>query len=56
VACVAETLGVEYAKIVELIPGGEELLLRAGIGFEEGLVGRAKEGAGPQPRAVRRPK
>jgi PAS domain S-box-containing protein len=46
VACVARTLGVEYAKIVELLPGGEELLLRAGVGFEEGLVGRAREGAG----------
>src|SRR5215208_4043191 len=46
VACVARTLGVEYSKIVELLPGGEELLLRAGVGLEEGLVGRAKEGAG----------
>src|SRR5215208_992369 len=46
VACVARTLGVEYSKIVELLPGGEELLLRSGVGFEEGLVGRAKEGAG----------
>jgi len=46
VACVARTLGVEYAKIVELLPGGEELLLRSGVGFEEGLVGRATEEAG----------
>jgi PAS domain S-box-containing protein len=46
VACVARTLEVEYAKIVELLPGGEELLLRSGVGFEEGLVGRAREGAG----------
>src|SRR5215218_5738378 len=46
VACVACTLEVEYSKIVELLPGGEELLLRSGVGFEEGLVGRATEGAG----------
>src|SRR5215207_8134962 len=46
VACVARTFEVEYAKIVELLPGGEELLLRSGVGFEEGLVGRAREGAG----------
>jgi hypothetical protein len=39
VALVAQTLEVEYAKIVELLPGGGELLLRSGVGFEEGLVG-----------------
>jgi GAF domain/Histidine kinase len=43
---VARTLGVEHAKIVEVLPGGEELLLRAGVGWREGLVGRAKEDAG----------
>jgi PAS domain S-box-containing protein len=43
---VARTLGVEYAKIVELLPGGEELLLRAGVGWREGLVGHATEEAG----------
>jgi len=42
----ARTLGVEHAKIVEVLPGGEELLLRAGVGWREGLVGRAKEDAG----------
>jgi PAS domain S-box-containing protein len=46
VACLARTLGAKYAKIVELLPGGEELLLRSGVGFEEGLVGRATESAG----------
>jgi PAS domain S-box-containing protein len=39
-ALVARTLEVEYAKIVELLPGGEELLLRAGVGWTEGLVCR----------------
>jgi PAS domain S-box-containing protein len=46
VAFVAQTLDVEYCKIVEILPSGEELLLRAGVGWEEGLVGRATEGAG----------
>ena len=46
VVCVARTLGVEYAKVVEVLPGGEELLLRAGVGWGEGLVGRAREDAG----------
>jgi PAS domain S-box-containing protein len=43
---VAQTLDVEYCKIVELLPGGEKLLLRAGVGWEEGLVGNVKEEAG----------
>jgi PAS domain S-box-containing protein len=45
-AFVAQTLDVEYCKIVELLPGGEELLLRAGVGWEEGLVGTITEEAG----------
>jgi PAS domain S-box-containing protein len=46
VAFVAHTLDVEYCKIVELLPSGEELLLRAGAGWEEGIVGQTREGAG----------
>lgn len=46
VVLVASTLEAEYSKIVELLPGGEELLLRAGVGWREGLVGEAKETAG----------
>jgi len=38
---IAETLDVEYSKILELLPGGKDLLLRAGIGWKDGLVGRA---------------
>ncbi|WP_166177083.1 response regulator [Rubrobacter tropicus] len=45
VAFVARALGVEYAKVVELLPGGEELLVRAGVGWDEGVVGRTTEGA-----------
>jgi signal transduction histidine kinase/DNA-binding NarL/FixJ family response regulator len=46
VAFVAQTLDVEYCKIAELLPSGEELMLRAGVGWEEGLVGHVREGAG----------
>lgn len=41
VAVVAKTLDVEYCKVLELLPDGNALLLRAGIGWKEGLVGRA---------------
>lgn len=44
VVVAAKTLGVEYAKILELVPGGDALLLRAGVGWKEGLVGRARLG------------
>ena len=43
---VARTLEVEYAKIAELLPGGNELLLRAGVGWREGFVGHAREESG----------
>ncbi len=46
VLAVARTLDVEYAKILELLPGGEALLLRTGVGWEEGLAGHATVGAG----------
>nr|MDQ3037060.1 ATP-binding protein [Myxococcota bacterium] len=38
---VSRTLGLEFAKVLELRPGGDELVLRAGIGWREGLVGHA---------------
>ena len=46
VSLVAQTLDVEYCKIVEVLPEGDELLLRAGVGWDEGLVGRATEETG----------
>ena len=46
VTFVAQTLRVEYAKIVEVLPSGEELLLRAGVGWKNGLVGHTTEDAG----------
>ena len=39
---VAEVLNVECCKVLELLPGGEELLLRAGVGWKEGSVGAAR--------------
>ncbi len=45
VQVVSKTLEVEYCKVLELLPGGEELLLRAGVGWREGLVGRTTVGA-----------
>jgi PAS domain S-box-containing protein len=49
-ACVvvAETLGVEYCKVLELLPDGNSLLLRAGFGWKEGVVGQEKVSAGTQ--------
>jgi PAS domain S-box-containing protein len=43
---VAENLGVQYSKVLELLPQDDVLLLRAGVGWKEGLVGEATEGAG----------
>lgn len=38
---IAKTLKVDYCKVLELLPVGEKLLLRAGVGWREGLVGQA---------------
>jgi PAS domain S-box-containing protein len=38
-AIVAQTVGADFCKILELLPGGENFLLRAGVGWREGLVG-----------------
>jgi PAS domain S-box-containing protein len=46
VAAVAGILDVEFVKILELAPGDAELLLRAGVGWREGLVGTAHESTG----------
>ena len=44
VITVAETLGVEYCKVLEPLPDGSALLLAAGVGWKEGLVGEATVG------------
>jgi len=38
---VAGTLGVDYVTILKLLPGGDRLLLRAGVGWRDGVIGRA---------------
>ena len=43
VATVADILDVEFVKILELVPGDAELLLRAGRGWRDGLIGVAHE-------------
>src|SRR6187455_2794483 len=41
----AEGLGAEYCKVLEYIPAENRLLVRAGVGWDEGVVGRASVGA-----------
>jgi PAS domain S-box-containing protein len=48
---VAEVLGVEFCKVLELLPDRSALLLRAGVGWQEGLVGTAAADIGPQSQA-----
>jgi GAF domain-containing protein len=48
---VAEVLAVEYCKLLELTPDGTRLLLRAGVGWKEGLVGRAMVGTNLESQA-----
>jgi PAS domain S-box-containing protein len=46
VTTVGEILDVKLVKILELLPGDAELLLRAGIGWKPGLVGTANLSTG----------
>jgi signal transduction histidine kinase len=41
----AEGLGAEYCKIMEYIPAEKRLLVRAGVGWGDGVVGKATVGA-----------
>ena len=50
-AAVANNLNVDFVKILELVPGDAELLLRAGVGWREGLVGTAHETTGRESQA-----
>jgi len=50
-ATIAEILDVEFVKILELVPGDAELLLRAGVGWREGLIGTAHESTGRHSQA-----
>ncbi|WP_255171559.1 sensor histidine kinase [Natrononativus amylolyticus] len=40
-AAVAETLDSEYCKVLEVVSGGDGVLLRQGVGWDDGLVGTA---------------
>jgi signal transduction histidine kinase/HAMP domain-containing protein/ActR/RegA family two-component response regulator len=48
VTFVAQTLEVEYSHVLELQPGGKFLLLRAGVGWKNGCVGKAIIPVDPQ--------
>jgi signal transduction histidine kinase/CheY-like chemotaxis protein/HAMP domain-containing protein len=51
VMLVAQTLEVEYCCILEQLPGGRFLLLRAGIGWKPGCVGKVHIPADPNTEA-----
>jgi PAS domain S-box-containing protein len=51
VKTIADTLNVELVKILELVPGDAELLLRAGTGWKPGLVGTALVSTGRDTQA-----
>jgi two-component sensor histidine kinase len=42
---VSDACDVELVKVLELLPSGESLLVRAGVNWNEGVVGRAKMAA-----------
>jgi two-component sensor histidine kinase len=48
VSTVALTLSVDFVKILELLPGDSELLLRAGFGWESDLIGTVLATTGPR--------
>lgn len=48
---IAKTLNVEYSKVLELLPDRDALLLRAGVGWKEGLVGNEIVGTGVDSQA-----
>jgi two-component sensor histidine kinase len=51
VTTVGEILDVEMVKILELLPGDTEMLLRAGIGWKPGMVGKATISTGRDSQA-----
>ncbi len=48
---VAKTLSIEFCKVLELLPGNDAFLLRAGVGWREGLVGQTTVSAGTNSQA-----
>lgn len=51
VQTVADTLGVEYTKVLELQPEGRDFVLRAGVGWKAGLVGTYRVAAAKHSQA-----
>jgi GAF domain-containing protein len=47
----AQTLEVELCKVLELQPGGKKLLLKAGVGWKNGIAGKAMVSAGVESQA-----
>ncbi|MGB3510893.1 MAG: PAS domain S-box protein [Microcoleaceae cyanobacterium] len=47
----AKTLNVKCSQILELLPGNHAFLLRAGVGWKKGVVGKATVTAGKQSQA-----
>src|SRR6476469_3434093 len=47
----AEGLEAEYCKVMQYIPAENRLLVRAGVGWGEGVVGNATVGADSESRA-----
>src|SRR5258706_11660300 len=48
---VADTIGVEYCQLLELLPDGESLVLRDGIGWKDGTIGSTQIKAGEDSQA-----
>jgi len=48
---VAQALGVDYCKILELLPNRDALLMRSGAGWKPGVVGHATVGLGTESQA-----
>jgi signal transduction histidine kinase len=51
VVLVAQTIETEYCCLFELLPDGSALLLRAGVGWQDGRVGHATVEAGTRSQA-----
>jgi PAS domain S-box-containing protein len=48
---VCQNLQMDFCSILELLPDRKELLLTAGIGWPEDLLGKARVGSGPETQA-----
>ncbi|MBI3853290.1 MAG: PAS domain-containing protein [Verrucomicrobia bacterium] len=51
IALLVQTLGVEFCKFLELLPAGDEFILRAGAGWKSEVVGQARVAAGNNSQA-----